>query len=91
VNHEERRASGGIDDDPSMRIAIRELIESVGLKCQTFGTAHEFLEATLPDGPTCLVLDVRLPGLTGLNLQRELAERNIQIPPSSLRPTATSQ
>ena len=69
-----------IDDDPSMRIAIRELIESVGLKCRTFGTAHEFLGATLPDGPTCLVLDVRLPGLSGLNLQREMVERSIQIP-----------
>jgi RNA polymerase sigma factor (sigma-70 family) len=69
-----------IDDDPSMRAAIKELIEAVGLTCQTFGSGKEFLEANLPDVPRCLVLDVRLPGLSGLNLQRELTERNIQIP-----------
>jgi RNA polymerase sigma factor (sigma-70 family) len=69
-----------VDDDPSMRAAITELIEAVGLTCQTFGSAREFLEATLPDVPRCLVLDVRLPGLSGLNLQRELIEKNIQIP-----------
>ena len=64
-----------IDDDPSMRTAIRELIEAVGLSCQTFGSGQELLEAKLPDVPSCLVLDVRLPGLSGLNLQRELTER----------------
>ena len=69
-----------IDDDPSMRLAITELIEAVGLSCQTFGSAKEFLGAELPDVPKCLVLDIRLPGLSGLNLQRELIERNIQIP-----------
>ena len=69
-----------IDDDPSMRTAIKELIEAVGLSCQTFGSGQELLEATLPDIPSCLVLDVRLPGLSGLNLQRELIERGIQIP-----------
>jgi len=69
-----------IDDDPSMRLAITELIEAVGLSCRTFGSAQEFLEAELPDVPKCLVLDVRLPGLSGLNLQRELIERDIQIP-----------
>ena len=69
-----------IDDDPSMRIAIKELIEAVGLTCQTFGSGQELLEAQLPDVPRCLVLDVRLPGLSGLNLQRELAERGIDIP-----------
>jgi len=69
-----------IDDDPSMRQAITELIEAVGLSCRTFGSAQEFLEAELPDVPKCLVLDVRLPGLSGLNLQRELSERNIEIP-----------
>jgi FixJ family two-component response regulator len=69
-----------IDDDPSMRQAITELIEAVGLSCQTFGSGKEFLEAELPDVPKCLVLDVRLPGLSGLNLQRELSERNIEIP-----------
>jgi FixJ family two-component response regulator len=69
-----------IDDDPSMQTAIRELIEAVGLSCQTFGSGQELLEATLPDVPSCLVLDVRLPGLSGLNLQRELTERGIHIP-----------
>jgi RNA polymerase sigma factor (sigma-70 family) len=69
-----------IDDDPSMLTAIRELIEAVGLNCQTFGSGQELLEAKLPDVPSCLVLDVRLPGLSGLNLQRELTERGIHIP-----------
>ena len=69
-----------IDDDPSMRTAIKELIEAVGISCQTFGSGQELLEAQLPDVPGCMVLDVRLPGLSGLNLQRELAERGIQIP-----------
>jgi FixJ family two-component response regulator len=69
-----------IDDDPSMQTAIRELIEAVGLSCQIFGSGQELLEAKLPDVPSCLVLDVRLPGLSGLNLQRELTERGIHIP-----------
>jgi FixJ family two-component response regulator len=69
-----------IDDDPSMRTAIRELIEAVGLRCQTFGSGQELLAAKLPDVPSCMVLDVRLPGLSGLNLQRELADRGIRIP-----------
>ena len=69
-----------IDDDPSMRMAIRELIEAVGMSCQTFGSAQELLGAELPDVPSSLVLDVRLPGLSGLNLQRELTERGIHMP-----------
>jgi len=69
-----------IDDDPSMRTAIKELIEAVGLSCQTFESGQEFLETELPDVPSCLVLDVRLPGLSGLHLQRELTERSIHIP-----------
>jgi RNA polymerase sigma factor (sigma-70 family) len=69
-----------IDDDPSMRTAVRELIEAVGLGCQTFGSGQDFLNATLPDVPRCLVLDVRLPGLSGLHLQRELSDRGLQIP-----------
>jgi RNA polymerase sigma factor (sigma-70 family) len=69
-----------IDDDPSMRTAIKELIEAVGISCQTFGSGQELLNATLPDVPSCLVLDVRLPGLSGLNLQRELTARGISIP-----------
>jgi FixJ family two-component response regulator len=69
-----------IDDDPSMRAAITSLIEAVGLTCQAFASGQEFLEAELLDVPRCLILDVRLPGLSGLNLQRELAQRRIQIP-----------
>ena len=69
-----------IDDDPSMRTAIKELIEAVGLNCQTFGSGQELLEARLPDVPGCLILDVRLPGLSGLHLQKELADRGNRIP-----------
>ena len=69
-----------LDDDPSMRTAIRELIEAVGMSCQTFGSGQELLGAVLPDVPCSLVLDVRLPGLSGLNLQRELTERGIDMP-----------
>ena len=69
-----------IDDDPSVRTAIASLIGAVGLTYQTFGSGQEFLDAQIPDVPRCLVLDVRLPGLSGLNLQRELRGRNIQIP-----------
>lgn len=69
-----------IDDDPSMRTAIKDLIEAVGMSCQTFGSGHELLGAVLPDVPRSLVLDVRLPGLSGLNLQRELTERGIHMP-----------
>lgn len=69
-----------LDDDPSMRTAIRELIEAVGMSCQTFGSGQELLAAALPDVPRSLVLDVRLPGLSGLNLQRELTERGINMP-----------
>jgi FixJ family two-component response regulator len=69
-----------IDDDPSMRTAIRELIEAVGMNCQTFASGQELLGAVLPDVPSSLVLDVRLPGLSGLHLQRELTERGINMP-----------
>lgn len=69
-----------IDDDPSMRTAIKDLIEAVGMSCQTFGSGQELLGADLPDVPSSLVLDVRLPGLSGLNLQRELTERGIHMP-----------
>ena len=60
-----------VDDDPSMRTAIRELIEVVGLSCQTIGSGRDLLEAKLPDGPSWLVLDLRLQALSGLNLQGE--------------------
>jgi FixJ family two-component response regulator len=69
-----------VDDDPSMLAAIKTLIETVGLHCEAFGSGIEFLAGKLPDMPSCLVLDVRLPGFGGLALQRELAERGIQIP-----------
>jgi FixJ family two-component response regulator len=69
-----------VDDDPSMRTAIRTLLETVGLDCETFASGQVFLESTLPDVPGCIVLDVRLPGLSGLNLQRELSARKIHFP-----------
>jgi FixJ family two-component response regulator len=69
-----------VDDDASMRDALDSLIRSVGFRVQTFASAQDFLKSTLPDAPGCLVLDVRLPGLSGLDLQRELARADIQIP-----------
>jgi FixJ family two-component response regulator len=69
-----------IDDDPGILQAIKTLIETVGLKSKTFVSSREFLQSELPEVPRCLVLDVRLPGLGGLNLQRELSDRGIQIP-----------
>jgi FixJ family two-component response regulator len=69
-----------IDDDPSMLQGIKTLVETVGFKGITFSSGQEFLQSDLPDVPSCLVLDVRLPGLSGLNLQRELSERGIYIP-----------
>jgi len=69
-----------IDDDASVRIAIQELLKSVGLRSQSFASAPEFL-AKLPEpGPGCLVLDVRLPGLSGIDFQRQLADAGVQIP-----------
>lgn len=69
-----------IDDDVSMREALRNLLRSVGLKVEAFGTAQEFLSSKRADAPACLVLDVRLPGLSGLDLQRQLVDANVQIP-----------
>ena len=69
-----------VDDDPSMREALADLIASVGLSVEAFKSAPEFLERTRPDAPACLVLDVRLPGLGGLDLQRELLRREAPIP-----------
>lgn len=69
-----------IDDDASMRDAISRLLNAVGLTVQTFASAREFLAGRLPDVPGCAVLDVRLPGLSGLDLQREMVERGIHIP-----------
>jgi FixJ family two-component response regulator len=69
-----------IDDDVSLCEALGSLFRSVGLQVQVFGSAPDFLQSRLPDGPSCLVLDVRLPGLSGLDFQSELAKANIQIP-----------
>jgi FixJ family two-component response regulator len=69
-----------VDDDFSVREAIKSLIRSVGLRVETFGTAQEFLHSARPDAPGCVVLDVRLPGLSGLDLQRELAANGINLP-----------
>ena len=69
-----------IDDDVSVRRALSNLFQSVGLKVEVFGSAPEMLQSKLPDVPGCLVLDIRLPGLSGLDLQTELADANIHIP-----------
>jgi FixJ family two-component response regulator len=69
-----------IDDDAAMREALQSLIRSVGLRVETFASAREFLTGRRPEAPACLVLDVRLPGLSGLDLQRELAAAAIHLP-----------
>jgi FixJ family two-component response regulator len=69
-----------VDDDSSVREAIKSLIKSVGLRVETFETAQQFLESKRPEVPGCVVLDVRLPGLSGLDLQRELAAHDINLP-----------
>src|SRR5258705_3934283 len=69
-----------IDDDELVRAAIQGMLKSVGLRSETFETAQEFLRSNRPDGPSCLVLDVRLPGINGLDFQRKLAEAGIRIP-----------
>ena len=69
-----------VDDDSLIREALRRLIRSVGLEVETFSSSQEFLQAKLPDAPSCLVLDVRLPGLSGFDLQREMAEAEVNIP-----------
>jgi FixJ family two-component response regulator len=69
-----------IDDDPSVRDALKSLLRSVGLEVRAFGSAQEFLRSKRPDAPGCLVLDVRLPGPSGLDFQRDLAESNIPLP-----------
>jgi FixJ family two-component response regulator len=69
-----------IDDDPGVRDSIHDLLESVGLRSQSFATTQEFLRGKREDGPSCLVLDVRLPGMSGLDFQRKLAEAGVPIP-----------
>jgi FixJ family two-component response regulator len=80
MTNEERSTVFVVDDDASMRDALKNLLRSMELNVETFGSAKEFLSSQLSKGPGCLVLDVRLPGLSGLDLQRQLADANIQIP-----------
>jgi FixJ family two-component response regulator len=69
-----------IDDDTDLRVSIGRLLRSLDLKARLFASVSDFLKTDLPDGPACLVLDVRLPGQSGLDLQRELVGKNAQIP-----------
>jgi FixJ family two-component response regulator len=69
-----------VDDDRAIREAMMSLLASVGLRVETFGTAQEFLQSPRPDVPACLVLDVRLPGSSGLDLQRDLTSAGVSIP-----------
>lgn len=77
---EERSIVFVVEDDPSMREAVQDLIASVGLEARGFASPREFLEAKRPDAPACLVLDIRLPGASGLNFQQELAREGVSIP-----------
>ena len=69
-----------VDDDPSIRRAIKRLVQSVGLQVELFGSAQEFLQGKRSDVRGCLILDIRLPGISGLDFQRELFDANINIP-----------
>ena len=69
-----------VDDDSLIRHALESLFKSVGLKAYTFPSAHEFLETDLPEEPCCLILDIRMPSTSGLDLQQKLAEKGIKIP-----------
>jgi FixJ family two-component response regulator len=69
-----------VDDDALVRAAIQGMLKSVGLRSETFGTPQEFLDSKRGEGPSCLVLDVRLPGISGLDLQRRLNDAGIRIP-----------
>jgi FixJ family two-component response regulator len=69
-----------IDDDVEVRMSIQGLLRSAGLRSEAFATAEEFLRDKMPDGPGCLVLDVSLPGVDGLELQRKLADAGMRIP-----------
>src|SRR3954447_25961910 len=69
-----------VDDDASVREALRSLIRWLGMRCETFESAADFLAAERPDGPSCLVLDVHLPGLSGLDLPAELRRSGQTLP-----------
>ncbi len=77
---EERAVVFVIDDDSSMRLALEDLVRSVGLEVRTFAAPQEFLESKPPDVAGCLVLDVRLPGMSGLTFQKELAKEGLALP-----------
>jgi FixJ family two-component response regulator len=77
---EERAVVFVIDDDPSMRLALEDLVSTVGLEVRTFAEPREFLQIGPPDTPACLVLDVRLPGMSGLTFQKELARGGLELP-----------
>lgn len=69
-----------VDDDPSVRAALEDMLETVPLRVASFASVREFLNGNRPDGPACLVLDVRMPGMSGLDFQREMDKSNIEIP-----------
>jgi RNA polymerase sigma factor (sigma-70 family) len=77
---EEQPVAFVIDDDAMVRDAVADLLRSVGLRVQAFGSTQEFLQSKRPNAPGCIVLDVRLPGASGLEFQRTLTESNIQLP-----------
>jgi FixJ family two-component response regulator len=80
IRNEEQAVVFVIDDDADLRDGLSNLLRSVGLQVRAFGSATDFLESKLPDAPSCLVLDVRLPGLSGLDFQSELIKKNIGMP-----------
>jgi len=69
-----------VDDDASIRDAVRSLLKSVGLRSESFGSTEDFVRAARPELPSCLVLDVRLPGMSGLDFQADLEKRGVKIP-----------
>jgi FixJ family two-component response regulator len=77
---EQRAVVFVIDDDPSMRLALEDLVSTVDLEVRAFATPREFLQSKPPDAPCCLVLDVRLPGMSGLTFQQELAKEGLALP-----------
>jgi len=79
-----------VDDDPSVREGLESLLRSAGLSVQTFASAQEFLAHCGAEAPSCLVLDLQLPGLSGLELQERMAEVNLEIRSCSLQATAIS-
>jgi FixJ family two-component response regulator len=80
IRNEKQAVVFVIDDDADLRDGLSNLLRSVGLQVRAFGSATDFLESKLPDAPSCLVLDVRLPGLSGLDFQSELIKKNIGMP-----------